>query len=268
VTITSLIKDFVYFLSSPLLSSINVFYKKHKGDSCYIFGEGVSVKSMNLGLFDDKIGIANNFLPFHKDFGLTNCSYCAVAAPYFFAPIFGYSGDKRKNMIRMSTLYREIIDKYPDKHYFFNLSNYPFIWKKNIHFMFEDIPDRRLPEDFITKRMFCFSGVMRMSILLAIYMGFEKAYLVGFDYTHVPSRSKHWYDNGKGIFCTQDSYNKDFFSVASEFIDLTTITIDGTSDVVDAVTYETYTGHRPLFRENSDLLSPRHMSALSAWSKA
>ena len=47
-------------------------------------------------------------------------------------------------------------------------------------------------------------------------MGFDHIYLVGYDYTHIPSRSLHWYEKGRGVFFSHENYNKDFFEIAKE----------------------------------------------------
>ena len=39
----------------------------HDGESCYIFGDGHSIKYYDISNFNDKIGIACNHFPFHKD---------------------------------------------------------------------------------------------------------------------------------------------------------------------------------------------------------
>ncbi|MES9905371.1 MAG: hypothetical protein ABW168_22185 [Sedimenticola sp.] len=250
-----------------MLGKVRKFHNIHKGDSCYVFGDGISIKSMDLSLFDDKVAIASNYLPLHKEFGKLDCRYCVVAAPYFFSHFFGYESIQRRHMNGMSALYRELIANNPDKNFFFNLSNYPFIGGDNLFYMFKDIPDDRLPADYISKRISCFSGVIHMSILLSIYLGFEHIYLVGFDYTHVPSRNWHWYEKGKGIFRPHEheNYNKDFFAIAKEFIDITTITLDGTSNFINAVTYKEHIGCEPVYRENTELIDERCLKALATW---
>ena len=159
----------------------------------------------------------------------------------------------------------ELIDRHSDVTFFINLSNYPSLRRKNITYTFNDLYDDRLPADFITKRINAFHGSLRTSILMAIYMGFDHCYLVGFDYTHVPSRSLHWHEKGQGVFFPQENYNKDFFEIAKEFIDITTITLDGTSDFINAVTYKDHTGFDPIYRENTELLDDWHLKVFSSW---
>jgi hypothetical protein len=135
----------------------------------------------------------------------------------------------------------------------------------NITYLFKDIVDHRLPKNFITRRIEAFHGSIRAAIVMAIYMGFDHVYLVGCDYTHVPSRSLHWYEKGQGVFHPQENFQKDFFEIAKEFIDITTITLDGTSDFINAVTYKDHTGRDPIYRENSELVNDDYLKILSTW---
>jgi hypothetical protein len=162
--------------------------------------------------------------------------------------------------------YRDVLSKHADKEFFINLSNYPVLVNENITYIFRDFHDKRLSANFITHRINSFHGSLRSSISLAIYMGFDHVYLVGYDYTHVPSRSLHWYEKGQGVFHSHENYNKDFFEIAKEFIDITTITLDGTSDFINAVTYKEHTGRDPVYRENTELVDEKYLKALGTWS--
>jgi len=260
------LKDFVYAASSRTLGKVKKFRNIHKGESCYILADGVSLKSMDLRRFSDKQAIACTYLPFHRDFGAMSCSYIVSCAPYFFSPIGGGYGTVYKRHQRgMSKLYRELMDKYLDKNFFIHLSNYPFVGGDNLYYMFKDIPDDRLPQDFISRRIECFTGMIRTTILIAIYLGFEQVYLVGCDYTHKPSRSLHFYEKGYGVFHEQPDYQKEFLEIAKEFTDITTITLDGTSDFISSVTYKKYTGRDPLFKENTELVDERYLRVLATW---
>lgn len=259
------LKEILYQASKPILGRIGKFNGIHKGESCYIFGDGVSVKSMDLKQFADKTAIAVNYFPFHKEFDTIDCSYCVVNAPYFFSPFFGYETAQKQHLLKMSKLYRNLISCNPQINYFVDLSNYFSISGDNVYYTFRDIPDRRLASDFISRRIFCFDGVSQAAIMLAIYFGFDHIYLVGFDYTHVPSRNRHYYEKGHGVFCPRENYNKDFFDIAKEFIDITTITLDGTSDCINATTYKEHTGREPVYRENTELVEERHLKMLATW---
>jgi len=261
-----LLKNLLVPIAKPLTSKIHRYKDIHHGESCYIFLNGISLKWFDLELLADKTAIGCAFVPFHKDFNKLNIKYSLLAEPWWFYPIQRTTSPPKK-IIRnhIQVLYREIIKEYPEKEFFLNLSNYPVIRSTNITYLFNDIYDKRLSADFITHRINAFHGSLRTSILLAIYMGFEHCYLVGGDYTHLPSRAHHFYEKGQGVLDPHENYSKEFFEIAKEFINITTITLDGTSDVLNAITYKDHTGHDPVFRENTELLDERYLNVLAKW---
>ena len=261
------LKEIVYNLSRNKLAKINKFYNTCHGEDCYIFADGISIKSMDIKAFSDKQSIACNFFPFHNEFQNLNCQYCIVAEPWQFSPFAGYRPMERDFLIATSNEYKILIDKYVGKNFFIHLSNYPFMRADNVFYMLKDIPDNNLEENFITRRIDCFAGVARASILLAIYLGFDRAFLVGFDYTHSPSRSHHWYEKGHGVIKEPLEYQKEFFDIAKEFIDICTITLDGASPYITSITYKEHTKIEPIYRENTALIQEKYLKALSIWPK-
>jgi hypothetical protein len=263
----AVLKNLLVPIAKPLLSKIHQYKDAHKGESCYLIGDGVSVKWFDLAEFSNKTAIPCAFIPFHNDFDKLSVQYLSVAEPWWFYPWErdpAITGVYKKNARQLA--YRSLLDKYPDKEFFINLSNYPVLSNENITYIFRDFHDKRLPVNFITQRINGFHGSLRSSISLAIYMGFDHVYLVGYDYTHIPSRGLHWYEKGQGVSLTHENYNKDFFEIANEFIDITTITLDGASDFINAVTYKEHTGRDPIYRENTELADERYLKALATWS--
>lgn len=261
------LKDCVGLLANPVIKRIHSFKDRHKGESCYLFGDGVSLKWFDLGVFNDKQVIPCNFLPFHNDFKKLNVRYLSLAEPWWFLP-YERTPHISKNSYFWNPrqkYYREVIDANPDKTFFLNLSNYPLIRKSNIIYTYRDFHDSRLEKDFITEKINSFHGSLRFLVTLAIYMGFDSCFLVGFDYTHVPSRSLHWYEKGEGIYYAMQEFNKDFFRIAREHIDITTITLDGGSDILNSISYREFSGLEPRYRENIELMSDKHLQAMAAW---
>ena len=263
----SALKNLLVPFVKPLLSKIHRYKDAHKGESCYLIGDGISVKWFDLAEFSNKTAIPCAFIPFHNDFEKLSVQYLSVAEPWWFYPFErdpAITGTYKKNARQFA--YREVLSKHTDKEFFVNLSNYPVLRNNNITYIYRDFYDGRLPVNFITQRIDSFHGSLRSSISLAIYMGFDPVYLIGYDYTHVPSRNLHWYEKGQGVAQPHENYNKDFFAIAKEFVDITTITLDGTSDFINAVTYKNYTGREPLYRENTDLVNEKYLNALATWS--
>ena len=266
INLSSILKNNLLKISQRELSKIHKYKNIHKGESCYFFGNGVSLKWFDLKKFSNKISIGASHLPFHKEFEVLNAKYLVLTEPFWFYPgWFTKNFSSSVSQPMLSKEYRKILRNNSDTQFFLNLSNYPVIREKNVTFIFRDIVDPRLPSDFIAKRISCFDGSLRVAILLAIYMGFEHIDLVGCDYTHIPARNLHWYEKGEGFFQTHENYEKDFFEIAKEFIDITTITLDGISDFVKAQTYKEFTGSDPIFRENTELLDEKSMKVLNTW---
>lgn len=265
--IKSGLKDLLFQFCQPELAKIQRYKDIHRGESCYLIGDGISLKWFDLKEFSNKIAITSgSLIPFHKEFSELDSKYLMLTEPFWFYPAFWTKNvTKSTSMPYISKAYRNIINENQGKQFFLNLSNYPVLRFKNLTYMFHDIKDERLPADFITRRINAFHGSLRLSVLLAIYMGFDHCYLVGCDYTHVPSRSLHWYEKGQGIYCEHQNYQKDFFEIAKEFIDITTITLDGSSEVINAATYKEHTGLDPIYRENTELVDERYLKVLATW---
>lgn len=100
---------------------------------------------------------------------------------------------------------------------------------------------------------------------MAIYLGFYHAYMVGFDYTHLPARARYWYEKGQGVYIKNRGYNKDFFGIATEFIDITTITLDDSSEFLNSETYKHHSGREPFYRENTEIVEQHYLKVLSTW---
>jgi len=255
---------------------LKIFKEIHKGDECYIFGGGVSIKWFDLNCFNNKKSIAVNYLPFHNDFENLKVKYCILSEPFWFLPfekvVKALSIKKGFpwsiiNYIPNHTqkVYREKILKNNNKHFFINLSNAFFLRRKNVTFLFDNIPDSEFFDICISKGINAYHGSFRTSISLAIHMGFSKAYLVGFDYTHTPSRVSHWFEKGVGWDYEVENYNEDFFLIARKFIEIITVTIEGKSNILPSITYNELTGKQPKYRENNELVETNTLKILSTF---
>jgi hypothetical protein len=256
-------KKLIKSAAKPILSRIKRFKNIHKGESCYLFGDGISIKYFDLNKFTDKISIPCGYLLFHNDFNVLHTPYAMVIETYFF-----YSFTRTKRVMvgppkkialnKIQTQYRKVIKQRSDIDFFVNLSNYPVLLNKNITYLYRDFPDNSLGVDFISNKFNCFQGSLRAQILLAIYMGFDEVHLVGHDYTHSPAKSHHWYEKGHGVITPMEDFNKDFLNYAKNFINITTVTIESESSNLDYIKYKDFAGTQPLYKENSEIVEPRY----------
>jgi hypothetical protein len=259
----NLIKKFIFNSSKFLTEKILQLKNTHKGQSCYIFGDGISIKWFNLSAFPKKITFVLGKILSHKEANFLNIKYVTPIEPYWFYPyLYNYSGSNKlfwKNKIQVK--YREWIKQEKDISFFINLSNYPVIRNNNIYFVYRAIndPDFKFGADCILNNEEITAGSFKFGLALAIYMGFSDIILVGCDYTHKKSRSHHWFERGKGIFKSTEGYCYNYFNIAQKYAKITTITINGETNFLPSMTYKDFTGYLPIFRENHELLDYKTM---------
>ncbi len=256
----------LFQLSKKILARNRKFKNLHKGESCYLFGNGISLKEMDLAKFNDKISIGCSYLWLHNDFDALNTKYYCEPEPFWYYPFYRnkLSGKIERNPY--SSLQKRLQKKYPYVSFFTSLSNIFGIRGDNVYYLHHFDNEEPSLDKFRMDEVFYFIGSLHVMIGMAIYMGFKSAYLVGCDYTHSPQRILHFYEKGKGISKFDDNHNADFFKVAQERIDLTTITsVGSTSKTLKYIDYHDYIGAEPVFRENTELVKKKYLDVLAAW---
>lgn len=250
-----------------ILGKNRQFKHIHKGESCYIFGNGISLKEMDLHKFNDKISIGCNFFWLHNEFNALNVKYYCEVEPFGYYPFYRNRWSGRIEWQSLSIFQKTMQEKYPHINFFTSISNMFAIRGPNVYYLHHFDSNYNTDIDiFRMDKTLFFVGSLHVMIGMAIYMGFESAYLVGCDYTHSPQRIHHFYEKGKGISEFDDNFNAGFFKVAKEYIDLTTITSVGSSSkTLKYVDYRDYTGAEPAFRENTELVRKEYLDALAVW---
>ena len=236
---------------------INEFRDLHKGEHCYIIGDGVSLKYFDLRFFGNLPAIVAAKIPLHSQIKELNARYWVLPEPIFCWP--SPWTPHSRTLRRLHSPYRvRRLGMQPIMH----ATNYPFTLGTNSLFIFDDFLDKNLDDTFITRQTRGFSGTFTAAISTAIYLGFTKAHLVGFDYTHSPSRTGHWYEEGPGELADHDGFNQEFIEKAQNYIDLTTVTLDGTSHVMPSISYQELTGDFPQIRDSHSLISKNDIRLL------
>ena len=245
---------------------------KHKGEECYLFGDGGSLKYFDLSKFNNMPGIATNNLMFHKDFNKLKIRYYCIYEPYWFLPFFVSGMSDKKNHKRFKLLKNKIQKKHRKEAknnqsitFLTDISNSLKFKGKNVLYISDKIVNSFTSYDFISHRINCFEGSLRVQIMLAIYLGFKKVYLVGHDYTHKNSPSQHFYGKGKGVNCNKILWNNDFFKIAKNYIDIETITKNGVSKTLKHITYHDFTGQELNYKENHEIVSKENREILKSW---
>ena len=235
----------------------------HLGEECYIFGDGLSLKYYDLSLFNDKPSICSNNFIFHKDFEKLDVKYYSIYEPYWFLPFFvsGFKGIKfLRNLIQKKHLKK--FKAFPDVTFFSDITNSLRLKGNNIIYLGDSFSKNYIP---YKNKINILEGSLRVEISLAIFLGFKKAYLIGHDYTHKNSLTSHFYERGKGIKNNHKYWNKDFFEIVKEYIDLITVTREGESNTLRSTTYKKLTGNIPIFKENTEIIDKEDLKSLSSW---
>lgn len=241
----------------------------HEGESCYIIGDGVSLKYFDLLSLPIRKILALNLSIFHKEVDQTGFDYAFMTSSFHFIPFIEKISLLNEDFKHGSICrhYKQKYFKNTNSNFFVNISNYPFTIKKNVFHLFQHLPLQDFAfgnECLVAGESMC-AGSLRYGISMSIYMGFSEIFLLGCDYTHADSRIGHWYEFGEGIPCPHPEYSKKFFNLASKYANITTVTSSGIGSVLPSITYQKLTGTELHFRENSELTHPSNLKVFSNW---
>ncbi len=247
------------------------FYNQHKGESCYIFGDGPSIKWFDLNAFSDKISIITGLLHHHKDFHNLNVKYATLMEPWVFTGqkirgFFNQDLPKEKLLIddRITNDYRNHMKNSNDINFFVNLSNLLSIKGKNVHYLYKDFPTEKHNIDESFRKFELFSGSFYTSLSLAYFFGFSEVYLIGHDaWTIKPKRNIRFYEHGEGrAFANIQAHDQQLEAYKSK-MEIYTISPNGKSINVKNVNYEDFTGKKIKYKENHDILRKKSLELLS-----
>jgi hypothetical protein len=231
-----------------------------KGKSCYIFGDGVSLKYFDLNFFNDKDIIAANHLMIHDLFPSLNVKYYTFYEPFYFYPLIRKYGKFLFN--KMFLTVKNLMMTNEKVVFFSSVTNIPLVGIKNLIFLSENSFKSKEVKD-LTRRFNCFEGSLRLQLLIAIYLGYDQATLVGHDYTHSPSMAGHFYEYGKGNYSNHDLWNADFFEDVKKKIKITTLTIDSKSNRLN---YLKYPKEKVSYKENTAIISSKLLNKMNTFS--
>ncbi len=170
---------------SYLLKSNKQFHNCHKGQRCFILGNGPSLKSLDFALLRDEITFTVNQLPRNPNFAKLKTNYHFFSDPDFFT-LKADSSDGKEIL----DVIKSVNTKDNSPVVFYKLEGYNFVKKYhldeilNIHY-YENYfmnPKTAFKHyiDF-TKRVPQFFTVVHYAIAMAVYMGFKEIYLLGCD---------------------------------------------------------------------------------------
>jgi|SaaInlStandDraft_3_1057020.scaffolds.fasta_scaffold28814_2 hypothetical protein len=260
-----MIRRILNYISHGILKKNIKFKDKHKGEECYLFGNGGSIKYFELSRFSDKISFGCNSLHLHKNVLDLDMRYYVMMAPLEFCKY--WRGVKSGIYIEKNPYYANVHKFAKDKkcNVFTHASNYIFTKKyDNFHYV-HNFKRNKLSLntlDFSSSSSFAAGGPVAM-IGLAIYMGFKKIYLVGCDYWFVPRGEGHFYS----LMDYQDGGNdfiyEDLMNVISDEVEIVVVTRNGSKSVVNYIEYSELTGVDEKKQSVVDIVSEEDLKFLA-----
>ena len=247
--------------TKSILARNERFKDIHKGESCYIFGNGASLKYFDLKLFNDRISIGCGALLTLLDIKEIDLKYYYVSHPLFFHNFWKNPYSKKYEKNKVGSFYRKKIKKHTGIQYFTSLSNYFGIQGKNINYVYHFGQVNKFKIGSQMDGVFSMmTGALPGMIGMALYMGFENITLVGCDYTSCPKKNSHFYEFGEKtqVNADDDIYYGEMLNSVSELVKINTIVIDNKykGELIPSISYFEITNSLPIYKENSELVSP------------
>lgn len=212
INFTSRLRYLVDAVKYKKIIAKNVELKnKFSGDTCYILGNGPSIKQLDINLIrNKKVFVVNGFYksPLYEQLAPTvHCIYDKFIFEESREDIDPIISENKHNTIFI--LNRRAIGK---------LSN-----PQNCYYVYSTLlPTKHCKSYELTKNANTWLNIIPFAIMCAIYMGFKKIILLGCDFSLFASRKQsHFYDQsasidrkeslfqdlqGNAIVCTQHDY--------------------------------------------------------------
>jgi len=258
-------QQLLFYLAQPLIRRNRKFENRHAGQSCYVLGNGASLKGMDLARFSDRISIGCNSLFVHQDFNQLDCRYYFLPAAFLFHRYRKYYGSWQRNY--MGDLYRKKVLAHSAVSFFTSLSNWVGLRADNLYYTHHfgsrawDFGRASVDGHF----SFMQGGIYAM-IGLAFFMGFESITLVGCDYAFSPRYGSHFFEKGLGqkIEDEEEIYGGDFFSDCSKVLNLSIVVPDHIeSKLMPRLEYSAYAKKPFRYRENTEIVARQDLEVLS-----
>lgn len=188
--------DEFYFWRTFDKTKIKSFASLHKGERCFIIGNGPSLNKIELNRLKDEctFGVNSIFLKSNE-----------VIPSYYVVEDYHVAHDNSEAISNFNGPVKFIPRNY--KHWIKSDKN-TLYYNMNTGYYQEFSPHYKIPRfsvDF-SKRAYCGQSVTMICLQLAYYMGFQTVYLIGMDFNYVIPQSAKL-EPGGVILSTEDDPN-------------------------------------------------------------
>ena len=241
----------------------------HKGETCFILGNGASLKHYDLSVLSDKVTMGCTYSLIDKRLISTGLNYCVFPSAYLMFPLWRCRGTKKGHikggdiqLNSLSPIFKKIIKENNKTRFFISLTDrYAFLKKpENISYVYHFGNKNEFSYDLSG----CFNvltGALDMMLGTAKYLGFSKVVLLGCDYLGSPLMTGHFYSVDKPLVGKLiGDYNADYGNrikkVADELkLDVLTIFPKGIkSPVFKSQSFSEYFGLDEQYHNQSQII--------------
>lgn len=247
-----------------MINNLPSLQNKHKGETCYLFGDGPSIRGFDYSKLTNHISISCGLQIYHNDFDMLNVKYHHLVEPFIFNPEWLIRRQKLQYLNEYRPItndIRKIIKERSDLNFFINISNLLAIRGQNLSFVHRRVVKkynifRKLFENNIDP----FAGSLHAGLSLAMLMGFKKVYLVGFDGFTTNQLPYRWYDKSYETNFPNKRRVFDFLDIYQQEMDIFNITNEETVCNVQHESYVDHTGDEILVKQVHQLISPEKLA--------
>ena len=246
-----------------LISKNSQLVNRYKGEDCYIFGNGASIKYLDLKSFSNKKVIGINNILLHKEAKYLDFACIVLPESYFF-----YSHYKILIQCESKKLDGVLVQKklkeFPNTRLITSVTNFFGNLHKNtnyIHHFGYRSPD--IEKLSIEKEFSFMAGGLSAAIGIAINYGFKKAILVGCDYLLDPVKGGHFYTLPIDTSKDKRPIRQEFINIAQQFIDLELLTPFSSNGIINTISYNQFSPeHTIKYKENYEIVEERDIKIL------
>jgi len=259
--------------SQNLVKENEKFKDIHKGETCFILGNGASLKHYDLSVLSDKVTMGCTYSLIDKRLISTGLNYCVFPSAYLMFPLWRCRGTKKGHikggdiqLNSLSPIFKKIIKENNKTRFFISLTDrYAFLKKPENISYFYHFGNKN---DYSYDMSGCFSvmtGALDIMLGTAKYLGFSKVVLLGCDYLGSPCLEGHFYstnDPAKGIY--HDEYANRIRKITDNLaLDVLTIFPDGVSSpLFKSKSFSEYFGIDEQCYTQSQLINKDYMELL------
>ena len=185
INLASSVKFFLEYIKTSKYRKYNLKLKDiHKDQTCYIVGNGPSIKSMDLTCLSDKFVISVNKMICTSVYDVIKPQYHCITDRLILDQVIN-DINHELDANRYNTkflLHRSALNKINDS--------------KDVYFIYNTkLPRQDKMVCDLTKNASAFINVLPYAVMCAAYMGFKKIVLLGCDFSFFASRKDaHFYD--------------------------------------------------------------------------